>query len=114
MDSVINNISRGNLVMGDKIPSINEISEGCYLARDTVEKAYKQLKERKIIVSVKGKGYYVAKTNSATQQSILFLVNKMSFYKMKIYNSFVLSMGIHARVRSSHLPLRSIRLSSSN
>ena len=96
VDSVLENIVQGNLAIGSKIPSINEISEACYLSRDTVEKAYNQLKERKIIVSVKGKGYYVAKTDSASRCTILFLINKMSSYKMRIYNSFALSMSTHA------------------
>ena len=93
VDSVLENILQGNLAIGSKIPSINEISESCYLSRDTVEKAYSQLKERKIIVSVKGKGYYVAKTDPVAQRTVLFLINKLSSYKMMIYNSFVLSMG---------------------
>ena len=98
VDSVLENISQGKLAIGSKIPSINEISETCYLSRDTVEKAYGQLKERKIIVSVKGKGYYVANTDPVSQRSVLFLINKLSSYKMRIYNSFVLGMGHDARV----------------
>ena len=98
VDSILNNIEQGNLAIGTKIPSINEISEACYLSRDTVEKAYNQLKERKIIVSVKGKGYYVTKTDPISQRSVLFLINKLSSYKMRIYNSFVLGMGNDAHV----------------
>ena len=98
VDSILRNIARGHLAIGAKIPSINEISETCYLSRDTVEKAYNRLKEREIIVSVKGKGYYVAKTDPIGQRSILFLVNKLSSYKMRIYNSFVLGMGNQAHV----------------
>lgn len=97
-NSILLNIAQGNLKMGAKIPSINEISEECYLSRDTVEKAYNQLKEKKIIESVKGKGYYVTKTDSVSRHSILFLVNKLSSYKMRIYNSFVEEMGNDANV----------------
>ncbi len=97
-NSILLNIARGHLKLGAKIPSINEISEECYLSRDTVEKAYNQLKEKRIIESVKGKGYYVTKTDSVSQHSILFLVNKLSSYKMRIYNSFVEEMGNDANV----------------
>jgi DNA-binding transcriptional regulator YhcF (GntR family) len=93
VDSVIHNISVGNLKMDQKIPSINMLSEEYYLSRDTVEKAYNILKERKIISSIRGKGYYVTRTKLISKVNILFLINKLSSYKMRIYNSFINSIG---------------------
>ncbi|WP_157206272.1 GntR family transcriptional regulator [Mariniflexile maritimum] len=101
VDSIINDIAKGNLKIGEKIPSINELSESCYLSRDTVEKAYKQLKKQKVIVSVKGKGYYTAKTDLISKIQIFFMINKPSSYKMMIYNSFVNSIGINGHVTLS-------------
>ncbi|WP_439483483.1 GntR family transcriptional regulator [Cyclobacterium plantarum] len=98
VNSIIEDIENAHLLVGDKIPSINEISEEHYLSRDTVEKAYNQLKEKKIILSVKGKGYYVAKNISTSRLSVLFLLNKLSNYKLKTYNSFIDSMGADAQV----------------
>ena len=98
VDSIIADISNGNLKVGEKIPSINELSETCYLSRDTVEKAYKHLKERKVILSVKGKGYYTARTDLISKVNIFFLVNKPSTYKMIIYNSFVDTIGVNGHV----------------
>lgn len=88
-DSIIENISTGKLKVDDKIPSINMLSEEFYLSRDTVEKAYNILKERNIITSVMGKGYYVTRTPLISKINVLFLVNKLSSYKMRIYNSFI-------------------------
>ncbi|MEM8528272.1 MAG: GntR family transcriptional regulator [Bacteroidota bacterium] len=96
--SVINGIKAGKLQLGDKIPSINALSERYDLSRDTVEKAYSQLKERNIIVSVRGKGYYIAKTDLSIQISVLFLINKLSSYKMRIFNAFVKQLGKNAKV----------------
>lgn len=93
IDSIILNISQENLKMDDKIPSINNFSEEFYLSRDTVEKAYSILKERNIISSIRGKGYYINRTKLISKINILFLINKLSSYKMRIYNSFVNSMG---------------------
>ncbi|MCH4551725.1 GntR family transcriptional regulator [Aestuariibaculum lutulentum] len=101
VDSIINDISKGKLKVGEKIPSINELSESCYLSRDTVEKAYKQLKEQKVIISVKGKGYYTAKTDLISKKQIFFMINKLSSYKMMIYNSFVNSLGMNSIVTLS-------------
>ncbi|MCM4157259.1 GntR family transcriptional regulator [Gramella sp. AN32] len=101
VDSIIQDISRGNLTIGQKIPSINELSETCYLSRDTVEKAYRVLKEKKIIISVKGKGFYTAKTDLISKINVLFMVNKPSSYKMMIYNSFVNCLGVNGHVNLS-------------
>jgi DNA-binding transcriptional regulator YhcF (GntR family) len=101
VDSIINDISKGKLKVGHKIPSINNLSETCDLSRDTVEKAYKQLKERKLIISVKGKGFYTAKTDLISKVNVFFLINKLSSYKMMTYNSFVNSLGINGHVTLS-------------
>ncbi len=93
VDAIIYNISAGNLKMDEKIPSINMFSEEYLLSRDTVEKAYNILKERKVIISIRGKGYYIARTKLISKVNILFLINKLSSYKMRIYNSFVNSIG---------------------
>ncbi|UCS94912.1 GntR family transcriptional regulator [Echinicola marina] len=98
INSIIEDIEKGVLSVGEKIPSINEISEGHYLSRDTVEKAYGQLKKKKIIISVKGKGYYVARNVSQSQTKVIFLLNKLSNYKLRIYNSFVNSLGPDSQV----------------
>lgn len=94
VDSVIDNISTGHLKVDDKIPSINMLSEEYYLSRDTVEKAYKILKERNIITSVMGKGYYVTRTSLISRVNVLFMVNKLSSYKMRIYNSFIQALQV--------------------
>lgn len=93
VDSIIESVSVGTLKVGDKLPSINMLSEEFYLSRDTVEKAYNILKKRKIIVPIRGKGYYVARTKLVSKVNVLFLINKLSSYKMQIYNSFVNNLG---------------------
>lgn len=93
IDTIIHNISIGNLVMDQKIPSINMFSEEFYLSRDTVEKAYSILKERNIITSIRGKGFYISRTKLISKVNILFLVNKLSSYKLKTYNHFINSIG---------------------
>ncbi|MEQ9581773.1 MAG: GntR family transcriptional regulator [Arenibacter sp.] len=85
--------NNGNLKIDEKIPSINSFSEEFLLSRDTVEKAYQILKERKIITSIRGKGYYITRTKLISKVNILFLINKLSAYKMRIYNSFINTIG---------------------
>jgi DNA-binding transcriptional regulator YhcF (GntR family) len=96
VDSIINNISLGNLKMDQKIPSINMFSEEFYLSRDTVEKAYSILKERNVITSIRGKGYYISRTKLISKVNILFLINKLSSYKLKTYNYFIDAIGANS------------------
>jgi DNA-binding transcriptional regulator YhcF (GntR family) len=96
IDSIIHNISLGNLKMDQKIPSINMFSEEFYLSRDTVEKAYSILKERNVITSIRGKGYYISRTKLISKVNILFLINKLSSYKLKTYNYFIDAIGANS------------------
>lgn len=100
VDAVIYNITSGKINPYEKIPSISFFSEEFYLSRDTVERAYKVLKDRKIISSIKGKGFYVmpTPTDSVSKTNILFLINKFSSYKMIMYNAFMQSIGSNVNV----------------
>ncbi|MFV8374564.1 GntR family transcriptional regulator [Flavobacterium sp. LB1P62] len=98
VDSVIYNVSIGRLSMDQKIPSINMLSEGFNLSRDTVEKAYNILKERNVISPIMGKGYYVTRTKLISKINILFLINKLSSYKMSVFNSFIDNIGGNSQV----------------
>jgi DNA-binding transcriptional regulator YhcF (GntR family) len=97
VQSVITDIERGVLKREDQLPSISELSAEYYLARDTVEKAYRELRARGFIVSVQGKGYYVQATD-ASKLKILLVFNKLSSYKKIIYYSFLNALGDRATV----------------
>jgi DNA-binding transcriptional regulator YhcF (GntR family) len=93
VDSITHSISIGKLKIDQKLPSINRFSQELYLSRDTVEKAYRILKDRNIINSIPGKGFYISGTLLITKLNILFLINKLSWYKMEIYHAFIKSLG---------------------
>ncbi|WP_234734715.1 GntR family transcriptional regulator [Tellurirhabdus bombi] len=97
VQSIITDIERGVLKKNDQLPSISELSVEYYLARDTVEKAYRELRERGYITSVQGKGYYV-QSNNTTKLKILLIFNKLSSYKKIIYYSFLQALGDRATV----------------
>ena len=91
-------ITSEDLKIGDKLPSINHLS-ACYnLSRDTVEKAYKILKNQGIIIPVRGKGFYITHHDTLSKYKILLLFNKLSSYKKEIYNAFVKHLGSRADV----------------
>jgi DNA-binding transcriptional regulator YhcF (GntR family) len=93
VDSVARSVKLGKLKKGDRLLSINELSNEFLLARDTVQKAYEILEEKGILLPVKGKGFYINRTDISINLRILLVFNKMSNYKKQIYNSFVSSIG---------------------
>ncbi|GAA4470912.1 GntR family transcriptional regulator [Nibrella saemangeumensis] len=97
VQSVITDIERGVLQKNEQLPSISELSVEYYLARDTVEKAYRELRERGYITSVQGKGYYVL-GQEAPKLKVLLIFNKLSSYKKLIYYAFLKTLGDRATV----------------
>ena len=85
IDSITDAISRELLQVGDILPSVNQICKESSLSRDTVFKAYSELKNRGIIESVPNKGYFVAR---ATTKVFLFL-DTFKAYKEVLYGSFL-------------------------
>ena len=78
VNAITESIKKGNLKKGDRIFSINELSNEYFLSRDTVQKAYDLLEERGIIEPVKGKGFYISRTDITSSYRILMLFNKIS------------------------------------
>ncbi|QDA61642.1 GntR family transcriptional regulator [Hymenobacter jejuensis] len=97
VQSVVADIERGVLKNGCQLPSISELSEQYYVARDTVERAYRELRERGFITSVQGKGYYIQSKGEA-KCKILLLFNEMSSYKKLVYYAFIEALKGHATV----------------
>jgi DNA-binding transcriptional regulator YhcF (GntR family) len=95
--SIAMDIEKGVLEKDYHLPSINEFSEQYSIARDTVEKAYKELKEQGYIVSVASRGYYVAGKKDQ-RLKILLVFNKLSSYKKIIYDSLLAAFGDKAKV----------------
>ena len=93
INSIEDAILSGALQKGDQIPSINSIKETHKLSRDTVLMAFNELKNRGIIQSIVGKGYYVASEHINVTQKIFLLFDELNSFKEDLYNSFLENLG---------------------
>ena len=83
--SLLRDIELGDLKPGERLPSINEASEECYLSRDTVERAYTELHKMGAITSIFRKGYFISDSKLNIKTKILFLVGKITESNLEIY-----------------------------
>lgn len=84
-DTLSQAISRKEFREGDSLPSINQLSTKYEVSRDTVFKAFLDLRERGLIDSTPGKGYYV----TGKLNNVLLLLDQYTPFKEVLYNSFV-------------------------
>ena len=98
INSIIRNVADLNIKLGDNVPSINELSIVLDISRDTVERAYKHLKNMGVIEAVPRRGYYVKSTDLRQHLKIFLLFNKLSAHKKTIYDAFVETLGEQALI----------------
>ena len=98
VNAVESAIMDGLLKKDDKLPSLNVIKNDNSLSRDTVLTAFNELKNRGIIHSVVGKGYYVSTENIVVQQKIFVLFDELNSFKEDLYNAFLQNLGDHIQV----------------
>lgn len=97
-NSIIREIEKGVLKVGENMPSINELSIELDIARDTVERSYKHLKNIGVLDSVPRRGYYVLNAEMRNNLKIFLLFNKLSAHKKTIYDAFVNRLGDQALI----------------
>ena len=95
-EAIIDSIKSGDLEKGSKLPSINQICHDNQLARETVVKAFNQLKQIGIIDSVHGKGFYVSSTNTETINRVFVLFDTFTAYKETLFYGIKESLGPNA------------------
>ncbi|GET26689.1 GntR family transcriptional regulator [Prolixibacter sp. NT017] len=84
VDAVIDAINRKALQEGDALPSVNQLIKESSMSRDTVFKAYAELKKRGIVEAIPNKGYFVA----SNQQRVFLFLDTFKAYKEVLYSSF--------------------------
>ena len=83
---------------GDPLPSASFLCKEFHLARETVLKAYAELKSLGIVEAVPRKGYFVATESVKHTHKVLLLMDEFSPYKQDLYDAFRKQLGKEAVV----------------
>lgn len=84
VDAIVDAINEKTLNEGDMLPSVNDLVKNAGVSRDTVFKAYTELKNRGIIESVPNRGYFV----SRSRKRVLLFLDTFKAYKEVLYDGF--------------------------
>ncbi|SHJ61094.1 GntR family transcriptional regulator [Tepidibacter formicigenes] len=60
VDQIKENIMKGILMHGDKLPSVRELSSMITVNPNTISRAYQELERQRFLISIKGRGTYVS------------------------------------------------------
>jgi len=96
--AILQGIRKEEIKKNDILPSINELSILLETARNTVERAYKELKKMGLVTPIAGKGCFISATHFNNPVKILLLFNKLSLHKKIIYDAFAATLGNEAAI----------------
>jgi DNA-binding transcriptional regulator YhcF (GntR family) len=89
VDAIDNAINSRLLTEGNALPSVNQLIRDSNLSRDTIFKAYSELKKRGVVEAIPNKGYFVARK----QNRVFLFLDTFKSYKEVFYNSFKESLS---------------------
>lgn len=98
VNAVLKEIEKGNIKAGDNMPSINDMSIELDIARDTVERGYKKLRQMGVLNAIPRRGYFIENTEFRRPISVFLLFNKLSTPKKMVYDALINELGNSAGI----------------
>ncbi|CAZ97747.1 GntR family transcriptional regulator [Zobellia galactanivorans] len=98
-DSITSQIEQKQLVLDERLPSVNKLSAHFNFSRETVFKALNHLSEKGIVRAVDKIGYFVNDLSVETEYKVFFMLDKFTPFKEDLYNSLISSLGDKVKVR---------------
>ena len=99
-NAIVEGVSSGEIEKDQQLPSINQVCASFGLSRDTVVKAYNSLRERGVIASAHGKGYYITGVKAVTKKKVFVLFNELNAYKERLHKSLIQGLGEEVEVET--------------
>jgi DNA-binding transcriptional regulator YhcF (GntR family) len=111
VDHITSDIQQGKLKQGEQLSSIAEFAASKKTAKVIVAKAYEILREKGVIFSRHGKGFYVATNEVKTKLNIFILFDTFNAYKEILYNAFAeaLPSGTNCSIFFHHYDIRQFK-----
>ncbi|MBK0378729.1 GntR family transcriptional regulator [Mucilaginibacter segetis] len=97
-NSILRGIEENEIDQNDVLPSINDLSIALDISRNTITRAYNDLKKIGVISSIPGKGYFISNTRVDQPVKVLLLFNKLSSHKKLMYDAFAGSLDQKASI----------------
>lgn len=92
-DFVVACIRNGVFQPGEMLPSISAMSIRTGISKETIVKGYTYLVQKEVLVSHKGKGYYIKNSFLTGMKSVIILMDKMSQHQQDIMEGFFSAVG---------------------
>lgn len=86
-DAITDQITRGNLSLGDKLPSVNTFSSELEMSRETVFKALNLLSKKGVIKSLNRRGYFIQSTDVDIHLRVFIMLDKLTAFKEDIFQT---------------------------
>lgn len=96
--SIIEQIENGDLILNQKLPSVNKLSKKLHFSRETVFKALNTLSEKGIVTSVDKVGYFISDDSVENDAKVFLLLDKFTSFKQDLFNSLIYNLGDRAKV----------------
>lgn len=93
VQGIMQAIDENIIKRGDKLPSINQMVSELGYARQTIVKAYEELKERGLVESKKLKGYFVISNETKVVMKVALLMFSFQRFQQDFYDSFRKELG---------------------
>ncbi|MGN7514874.1 MAG: GntR family transcriptional regulator [Allomuricauda sp.] len=93
VQSVIDSIAEGDLLVGDKLPSINKMVRNVGYARKTIVRAYEELKDRGLVESKNKQGYFVISQETGVMLRVALLLFAFQSFQEDFYNTLRNELG---------------------
>ena len=93
VQSVIDSIAEGDLLVGDKLPSINKMVQDVGYARKTIVRAYEDLKDRGLVESKNKQGYFIVSQETGVTLRVALLLFAFQSFQEDFYNTLRNELG---------------------
>lgn len=98
VEGISNSIEESVLKQGDSLPSINQLSGELGCARETIVKAYSALRERGIVNSKHGLGYFISNDDLNQKMHLALVLYGFQTFQQTFYNSLRKSLGAKYKI----------------